>query len=287
MEATAVERSAHVAVILQPQIGAVGQPGSVEACAGVGGLRVGKRDAGYMMTGARPRSRRSRPSRSRSPARARRRQTKFAKQPVVFRLLRRRQRLREIAGEQRRRVGHRGIEPQRVERIAEIVVRDDVAAGLATRVRAQQMADAEEAPHPPAAVERALERGWIGGEQRQKLYEIGRVPLARDVTFGESRRRRPSMRPKRRANRGARAPRAWLRGLRGRTARAETMRLPFGRHQMQRAARQPLEQGRQHPGRGRTPPCSAGMDDCSVVIASSASPVARVWKRTERASSTA
>src|SRR5688500_11401990 len=43
--------------------------------------------------------------------------------------------------EQRRRIGHAGIEPRRIERVADIVMRIDVAAGLPFRIAVEPMSD--------------------------------------------------------------------------------------------------------------------------------------------------
>ena len=95
------------------------------------------------------------------------------------------ERLREIAAEQRRRVGHRRIEPQPVEIVAEVVVRDDVALRPALAVGVEPVPEAEQRALPGVAVERALERRLVVREHGQQRRQVRRVPAAVDPRLGE------------------------------------------------------------------------------------------------------
>ena len=181
----AVIRFADVAIVLQPKLHAFGDTALRDALACVGGLRVRQRNAGDAPPGGRGVRRETAPAAADFEnvrvAAAR----DFREHARVFRALRDFERQVAAAVEQRCRIGHRRIEPEAVERVAEVVVRDDVLACAAPGVRAQQVAQTQERAHPGAAVEDAFERRLVGREHRQELRQVGRVPAAVDVGFGK------------------------------------------------------------------------------------------------------
>ena len=102
-----------------------------------------------------------------------------------FAPLRDRERLREVAVEQRRRVRHRRIEPEPVKRVAEVVVSDDVALRLPLRIGVEPVPRAEEPLLPALAVEGPVDRGFVVREHGKQRRQVGSRPAAGDVRFGE------------------------------------------------------------------------------------------------------
>ena len=95
-------------------------------------------------------------------------------------------RARNLPVEQRRRIRHRRVEPQRVERVAEIVVRDDVLRRAGARIRTQEVLEAQQRANRRAAIKRALQRRLVGSEHGEQPHEIGRVAATVHVRFGEA-----------------------------------------------------------------------------------------------------
>ena len=90
-----------------------------------------------------------------------------------------------VAIEQRRRVRHRRIEPQPVEVVAQVVVRDDVLARASLGVAAQQMLEPERELAPPLAVERELERALVEGDDGEQRDQVRAFPATVHVSLGE------------------------------------------------------------------------------------------------------
>ncbi len=113
---------------------------------------------------------------------------------AVFVGLGRRQRLVRPV-EDRGRVGHGRIEPERVEVVAEIVVPRDVAPGAALRIGPQPTPDARQhtGPRPRRATASAQSRsGSLGRPRRpgrgcrsRRLYRIRRTPRSRPARCAE------------------------------------------------------------------------------------------------------
>jgi hypothetical protein len=143
-----VEASAHVAVVLQRSSTRSASPASRTRSRAHSVWRADSEMPGHAMS--RPRGRLREPA----PAGADLEHVRVGtererpEQPVVLRLLRRLERARGIAVEERRRVRHRAVEPQRVEVVAEVVVRGDVAPRLAARVRAEPVAHPQQRARP-------------------------------------------------------------------------------------------------------------------------------------------
>ena len=177
-------------------------------------------------------------------------QRQLAEQPLVLRLLRVGHRTRVVAVEQRRRIRHRRVEPQPVEVVAEVVVRDDVAARLPPRVGVQVVLEAQQRARPPVPAERALERRLVRRQHREELREIRRVPAAVDVALGErdvaALQRVGGDLPVAELQDGRHAARV----RRGRAARPERAARAVGRHQFDGAVGEAREQRDQHPRGG-------------------------------------
>ena len=114
---------------------------------------------------------------------------------------------------QRARVVHRLVQPQAVERVAQVVVGVDVLAAAAARVAVQQVLDAVDQRAPPGAVDHRLDSVAVGDEQLQQRHQVRRGPVAVDEASRQSRCRRsaaPRRRPSSRAaaSRRAAAPSA-------------------------------------------------------------------------------
>ena len=91
-----------------------------------------------------------------------------------------------VRRQQRTRVRHRGVEPQRIERVAEVVVRVDVAAGLCPGVAVQQVADTVHEATDEGAVDQPVCRFAVAQEERQEPREVRGGPVAGDVRLREA-----------------------------------------------------------------------------------------------------
>ena len=113
------------------------------------------------------------------------RQAQLIENPYVLCLLGVGQRALRIAVEQRRRIAHRRVEPELIEVVAQIVVRDDVLARAPSRIAAQQVLEPECELPPPLTVEGKLQGALIEGDDGQQRVEIVGLPAAVHVRFGE------------------------------------------------------------------------------------------------------
>jgi hypothetical protein len=120
----------------------------------------------------------------------------------VLRRLGGRKRLHRVALEERARVGHRPVQPERIEVVAEIVVRGDVAPAAAAGIGVERVPETVGELAPEPAIDRALDGGAVARDHRQQLREVGRGPPAVDERLGEPdvaapqrRAERPSPRP--------------------------------------------------------------------------------------------
>ena len=100
--------------------------------------------------------------------------------------LRLRQVTAQVALEPGGRVAHRLVQPQLVERVAQVVVGMDVLAAAAARVAVQQVLDAVQQRAPPAAVDGRFDRLAVGDEDLQQFHQVGRAPVLVDETFGKA-----------------------------------------------------------------------------------------------------
>jgi hypothetical protein len=91
--------------------------------------------------------------------------------------------VRRAVLEQGGRIGHAGIEPRRIERVADVVVRIDVAAGLPPRVAVKPMPDELQRARERLRDEHRLHPVLIDAEQIEELRQIGRVPFAAQIGF--------------------------------------------------------------------------------------------------------
>ena len=85
---------------------------------------------------------------------------------------------REGGSEARRAVGHRRVEPGGVEVVAEVVMRGDVALGLARRIVAQPVGQRIDPAKRSLGARRAAERDRIGREKLEHRHRIGARPFA-------------------------------------------------------------------------------------------------------------
>ena len=133
-----VELAGDVAVILQPQLGFIAQPGGREI-----ELGGGNGEAGDLVTTRR------RIFREATPAAADLKNmlrgcTDFVKNAGIFRVLRVVQR-NIFTGEKRGRIGHAFIKPEPVEGVADIVMFRDVVAAAAAAIAAEETVENDEA----------------------------------------------------------------------------------------------------------------------------------------------
>ena len=153
------------------------------------------------------------------------------------------QRARRVVAVERARVRHARIEPDLVERVAEVVVGVDVALRAAAAVAVEQVPDPVEQTAPPAAVERALDHVAVGEHHAHQRRERIGVPVAGNERLGESDvaagQRRAEDVPVRQAHRGVRL------------AGAEEHRAAGRCHHRQATVAQPLEQREHRAGRRR------------------------------------
>ena len=78
-----------------------------------------------------------------------------------------------------RGIAHRGVEPLRIEIIAEIVMRMDVAHRTRARVAIEPVSKARRPAERPGSTPGIAQRIAIGGKQREGGHGIGAVPFAR------------------------------------------------------------------------------------------------------------
>jgi hypothetical protein len=92
----------------------------------------------------------------------------------------------KVAFEQRAGVVHRLVQPQAVERVAQVVVGVDVLAAAAARIAVQQVLDAVGQRPPPAAVDDRLHRVAVGDEQLSAAPPGRGCPVAVDEALGKA-----------------------------------------------------------------------------------------------------
>ncbi len=90
---------------------------------------------------------------------------------------------RDAAGKTRRRIGHRLVQPQRVEVVAEVVMGLDILARLGFRIRAAQMIEPVEEARDRSAACNVRHLVKIGGKDGQDCSEIRRGPVAIHVAL--------------------------------------------------------------------------------------------------------
>ena len=88
--------------------------------------------------------------------------------------------------EQRGRIGHARIEPRRIEGVADVVMRIDVAARLPPRIAVEPVPDDLEGAHQRVADQHRLHPVLIDAEQIEELRQVGRVPFAAQIGFGDA-----------------------------------------------------------------------------------------------------
>ena len=96
--------------------------------------------------------------------------------------------------EARRRIGHRRVEPGRIEVVAEVVVRLDVLPRLAAAVVAKPMRDGVDPAERPLGPADVAERDRVGREKLEHGDRIGARPFAERpglVPADRTRRREP------------------------------------------------------------------------------------------------
>ena len=151
-----------VAIVLELAPGEVGEPGAGESLASEGKLLGGQREALQAQPGA------SCPFGETAPAAAdledprARWQRQLVEDALVLGILRLRERQPGVAAEQRAGVGHRVIEPQPVEGIAQVVVGMDVATRACPAVASQQVAKPVDEARQPVAEDRLVKGAAVG-----------------------------------------------------------------------------------------------------------------------------
>jgi hypothetical protein len=90
-----------------------------------------------------------------------------------------------IALEPGGRIVHRVVQPQRVKRVAQVVVGMDVFLAVGARVAVEQVLDAVQQPPGPGAVDHAFDLLAVGDEKLEQVGEVRCGPVARDVAFGK------------------------------------------------------------------------------------------------------
>ncbi len=106
-------------------------------------------------------------------------------QPAIFVVLRGGQ-INRVVLEQRRGIGHAGVEPGRVKRIADVVMGIDVAPRLPPGVAIEPVADALDKAQQRLVAHHGLDQFMIDAEQIEELGQIGRVPFAMQIGFGDA-----------------------------------------------------------------------------------------------------
>ena len=91
-----------------------------------------------------------------------------------------------LALEQRARIGHRRIEPQAVEVVAEIIVGLDVLSGLFPRVAIEQVTRAIQQIADPRSVDRLFHRGPVAAKQFDQRGGLVGVPAALHPGLGKA-----------------------------------------------------------------------------------------------------
>ena len=94
--------------------------------------------------------------------------------------------VRRVVLEQRRRICHAGIEPRRIERVADVVMRIDVAAGLPFRISVEPVSDGLKGACQRVADQHGLHPVLVDAEQIEELREVGRVPFAAQISLGNA-----------------------------------------------------------------------------------------------------
>ena len=105
--------------------------------------------------------------------------------PAVFVVLRG----GEVGGvllEQRRGIGHARVEPCRIERVADVVMRVDVAARLPPGIAVEPVPDDLDKAHQWLAAQHRLDQVVIDAEQIEELGQVRRVPFAVQISFGDA-----------------------------------------------------------------------------------------------------
>ena len=175
-----------VAIVAEAQVDALVQPGGGDTRLAVLQLRAGDGEAGHAAAACGGGAFRERaPSAADLQQVMRRVHLEQLQQALVLGLLRLVEAQRRFAGEERARIGHAGIEPLGVERVAQVVVRANVAARARPRVGAQQVRHAQEESAQRIAVEHLRQRFLVGGAQAQQRHHVGRLHQAVAPRFEE------------------------------------------------------------------------------------------------------
>ena len=106
-------------------------------------------------------------------------------QPAVFVVLRRGQ-IGRVVLEQRRRIGHARIEPCRIERVADVVMRIDVAARLPPGIAVEPVPDDLDEAHQRLVAEHRLDQIVIDAEEIEELRQVRRIPFAVQIGLGDA-----------------------------------------------------------------------------------------------------
>ena len=149
-----------------------------------------------------------------------------------------------VAVEPGRRVVHRVVQPELVERIAQVVVGVDVLAAVGPAVAAHQMAQAVQEPSGPAAVDHVFHVAPVAHQHPDQRGQVGGGPVARDVTFGKTDVARAQ-------RRGAHVPVLQRHHGVGQFAVAEALGITVGQLHRQRAMADPLQQSQDTASCGR------------------------------------
>ena len=88
--------------------------------------------------------------------------------------------------EQRRGVVHGRVEPQLVERVAEVVVKGDVPPAAALGVAVQRVSHGVGRARETAAARRVGDRPLVPHDQREQVDEVVRAPVAPEVALREA-----------------------------------------------------------------------------------------------------
>ena len=89
-------------------------------------------------------------------------------------------------GKDRRRIGHRVIQPTAVERISKIVMRFDVLARTAPGIAIEPVGELLDQARDRALRQQLLDEFVIAAKQFEKRCDVGAVPLAVEIGLSES-----------------------------------------------------------------------------------------------------
>ena len=143
-----------------------------------------------------------------------------------------------------RRVVHGRVQPELVERVAQVVVGMDVLAAVGARVAVELVAHPVGQATEPGAVDHVFEVAPVGQEQAQQVGEVAGAPVTREVALGKA----DVTRFERRA---AGVPVVQVQGGVNALAIAEALQAAVGQLQGQAAVLQALQQLQDGAGGGR------------------------------------